>query len=126
MALVVFTAFHAGVVVALFWGLLANAIVATQVVADGTLLTMIVSTFAPSYFTTSFAKFQAVICLFRHFIWWYGIHLTGRRVRRHHNYWRSIHSTFDNQEYTPICLDEYMASTVSCTLMLPPRRDLDI
>ena len=56
MALVVFTAFHAGVVVALFWGLLANAIVATQVVADGTLVTMVVSTFATSYFTTSFAK----------------------------------------------------------------------
>ncbi|RDB18884.1 Chitin synthase export chaperone [Hypsizygus marmoreus] len=35
-ALVVLTAIHAGVVAALFWSLLANAIVATQVVEDGT------------------------------------------------------------------------------------------
>jgi hypothetical protein len=35
--LVVFTAIHLGVVAALFWTLLANAIVATQVVEDGTL-----------------------------------------------------------------------------------------
>lgn len=36
MALVVITAVHAGVITALFWGLLASAVVATQVV-DGTL-----------------------------------------------------------------------------------------
>ncbi|KAG6877154.1 hypothetical protein C0993_009912 [Termitomyces sp. T159_Od127] len=35
-ALVVLTAIHAGFVVAFFWGLLANAIVATQIVEDGT------------------------------------------------------------------------------------------
>ncbi|KAF6750664.1 chitin synthase III catalytic subunit [Ephemerocybe angulata] len=35
-ALVVLTAVHAGMVAALFWTLLANAIVATQVVEDGT------------------------------------------------------------------------------------------
>ncbi|KAF7345455.1 hypothetical protein MVEN_01563600 [Mycena venus] len=35
-ALVVLTAIHAGVVAALFWALLANALVATQVVEDGT------------------------------------------------------------------------------------------
>ncbi|KAF8056510.1 chitin synthase III catalytic subunit [Lyophyllum atratum] len=35
-ALVVITAIHAGVVAALFWALLANAVVATQVVEDGT------------------------------------------------------------------------------------------
>jgi hypothetical protein len=126
MALVVFTAFHAGAVVALFWGLLANAIVATQVVDDGTLVVMIVSMFAPSYVTTSFCKFQAVIRLLRHFIWWYGIHITGRRVRRHHNCRRSIQPTFRNQEYTPIRLDEYMASTVSRTLLPPSSRDLNI
>jgi len=37
LALTVLTALHAAVVVALFWGLLANGIVATQVVEDGTL-----------------------------------------------------------------------------------------
>lgn len=41
-ALVVLTAIHAGVVAGLFWALLANAIVATQVVEDGTLSSLIV------------------------------------------------------------------------------------
>ncbi|KAF5341052.1 hypothetical protein D9611_006152 [Ephemerocybe angulata] len=41
-ALVVLTAVHAGMVAALFWTLLANAIVATQVVEDGTLSSLIV------------------------------------------------------------------------------------
>ncbi|KAF8222239.1 hypothetical protein L208DRAFT_1413759 [Tricholoma matsutake] len=40
-ALVVITAVHAGVVAALFWGLLANAVVATQVVEDGTLSSLV-------------------------------------------------------------------------------------
>ncbi|KAL9710062.1 hypothetical protein Ac2012v2_007124 [Leucoagaricus gongylophorus] len=37
MALVVFTAIHAGLVVTLFWILIANAIVATQWIEDGTM-----------------------------------------------------------------------------------------
>jgi Chitin synthase export chaperone len=41
-SLVVLTALHAGAVAALFWSLLANAIVATQVVEDGTLSSLIV------------------------------------------------------------------------------------
>jgi len=45
--LVVLTAIHAGLVAALFWGLLANALVATQVVEDGTLSSLI-----PFYFFT--------------------------------------------------------------------------
>jgi hypothetical protein len=40
-ALVALTAVHVGAVVALFWALLANAIVATQVVEDGTLSSMV-------------------------------------------------------------------------------------
>jgi len=43
--LVVITALHAGSVVTLFWALLANALVATQVVEDGTLSSLI-----PFYF----------------------------------------------------------------------------
>jgi hypothetical protein len=45
LALVVLTAIHAGLVVALFWGLLANALVATQVVEDGTASSLIPYTF---------------------------------------------------------------------------------
>jgi hypothetical protein len=41
-ALVVLTSIHAGLVAAMFWGLLANALVATQVVEDGTLSSLIV------------------------------------------------------------------------------------
>ncbi|KAH6903772.1 chitin synthase III catalytic subunit [Coprinopsis sp. MPI-PUGE-AT-0042] len=41
LALTIITAVHAGSVVALFWGLLANGIVATQVVEDGTMSSMI-------------------------------------------------------------------------------------
>jgi len=40
--LVYVTAIHAGLVVALFWSLLANAIVATQVVEDGSMSSLIV------------------------------------------------------------------------------------
>ncbi|KIM78704.1 hypothetical protein PILCRDRAFT_582570 [Piloderma croceum F 1598] len=46
-ALVILTAIHAGLVAALFWGLVANALVATQVVEDGT-----VSSLVPFYFFT--------------------------------------------------------------------------
>jgi len=40
-ALVVLTAIHAGLVAAVFWALLANAVVATQVVEDGTLSALV-------------------------------------------------------------------------------------
>ena len=40
--LVVITALHAGTVAALFWSLLANALVATQVVEDGTMSSLAV------------------------------------------------------------------------------------
>jgi hypothetical protein len=40
--LVALTAIHAGLVATLFWTLLANAIVATQIVEDGTLSSLIV------------------------------------------------------------------------------------
>jgi Chitin synthase export chaperone len=43
-AIVVLTAIHAGVVAALFWGLVANAVVATQVVEDGTWSSLVVRT----------------------------------------------------------------------------------
>ena len=47
--LVALTAVHAGFVVALFWALLANAIVATQVVEDGTLSSLVVRTLSISH-----------------------------------------------------------------------------
>jgi hypothetical protein len=40
--LVVITAIHAGVVAALFWALLANSLIALQVVEDGTISALVV------------------------------------------------------------------------------------
>ena len=40
--LVIFTAIHAGLIAALFWGLLANALEVTQIVEDGTASSLIV------------------------------------------------------------------------------------
>jgi hypothetical protein len=51
--LVVLTAIHAGLVVALFWGLLANALVATQVVEDGTASSLIPYAFFTLAFFTA-------------------------------------------------------------------------
>jgi len=45
MSLVVFTAIHAALVVSLFWILIANAIVATQWVEDGTMASIAVRQF---------------------------------------------------------------------------------
>lgn len=42
------TAVHAAVVATLFWSLLANGLIATQIVEDGTLSSLIVSIFCPS------------------------------------------------------------------------------
>jgi hypothetical protein len=42
LPLVVVTAIHAGLVITLFWSLLANAIVATQVVEDGSMSSLVV------------------------------------------------------------------------------------
>lgn len=50
-ALVALTAIHVGLVVALFWVLLANGIVATQVVEDGTPASLVVRL---SYFCYTF------------------------------------------------------------------------
>ncbi|OAX39071.1 hypothetical protein K503DRAFT_865701 [Rhizopogon vinicolor AM-OR11-026] len=53
-ALVVLTAIHAGLVATLFWTLLANAIVATQVVEDGTLSSIIpFSIFSAAFFVAT-------------------------------------------------------------------------
>ena len=65
-ALVVFTAIHAGAVAALFWTLLGNAIIATQVVEDGTPSSLIVRYILyPYHFwltTTWFSPFTSSQC----------------------------------------------------------------
>jgi len=63
--LIVITAIHAGAVVALFWSLLANAIVATQVVEDGTLASLVVClTFAVSCTAVCLTPFSSAVLYF--------------------------------------------------------------
>jgi hypothetical protein len=73
-ALVALTAVHAGVVAALFWGLLANAVVATQVVEDGTWSSLVVCVVSCAWrgdveliFFSFF--FAAVLCFVAPDIW---------------------------------------------------------
>ncbi|KAL4252692.1 Chitin synthase export chaperone [Abortiporus biennis] len=58
-ALVVLTAIHAGIVAALFWTLVGNALVSTQIVEDGTLSSLIPFTF----FTLAFFAATTYISL---------------------------------------------------------------
>ena len=53
-ALVVLTAIHAGIIAGLFWTLLGNAIVSTQVVEDGTLSSLIVCFFPALHSSSTF------------------------------------------------------------------------
>ncbi|KAF9456381.1 chitin synthase III catalytic subunit [Collybia nuda] len=57
LPIVVLTALHAGVVAALFWALLANGVVATQVVEDGTMSSLI------PYYTFSLLIFGLAVYL---------------------------------------------------------------
>lgn len=57
LALVVLTALHAGIIVGLFWALLGNAIVSTQVVEDGTLSSLIVRLFSACFHVLCYRLF---------------------------------------------------------------------
>lgn len=57
-ALVVLTAIHAGVVVALFWVLIANAIVATQWIEDGTMTSIVVRPLQPLFLHSRLMLFR--------------------------------------------------------------------
>ncbi|KAH7881888.1 chitin synthase III catalytic subunit [Phlebopus sp. FC_14] len=68
-ALVALTAIHAGLVATLFWALLANAIVATQVVEDGTLSSIIPFSIVGLFFfvATTYISFDVALTLTRTF-----------------------------------------------------------
>lgn len=65
--LVALTAIHVGAVVALFWSLLANAIVATQIVEDGTLSSIVVRPFLSLSRLSELRFFESssIVCGFR-------------------------------------------------------------
>jgi len=77
MSLVVFTAIHAGLVVSLFWILIANAIVATQWIEDGTMASIAVRQLCGLHIILSYSHFfliAAVNCLLNPFRW-HSLHL---------------------------------------------------
>jgi hypothetical protein len=98
--LVVLTAIHAGLVAALFWSLLANALVATQVVEDGTVSSLVVS--YPFFFLGGgfrCGRMDGLTVIFVILIWlavllFHGrvlrgdaVHIAGRRVTFHQYIW---------------------------------------
>ena len=62
MSLVVFTAIHAGLVVSLFWILIANAIVATQWIEDGTMASIAVRQLCGLHIIPSYSHFSNSRC----------------------------------------------------------------
>lgn len=80
MALVVFTAIHAGLVVTLFWILIANAIVATQWIEDGTMASIAVCRLHGFYRILSYAGFPTAVVNHLHNLFrWYPLHLPWYR-----------------------------------------------
>ena len=72
--LVVLTAVHAGLVAALFWALLANAIVSLQVVDDGSPSSLVVRRNSTPSNTSSYSTSAAVFLVRHCFLMRYHIH----------------------------------------------------
>lgn len=77
-AIVVFTAIHAGLVVALFWILIANAVVATQWIEDGTMSSIVVrGIFNPQLVAIlTVVLFTATINYLSYSFRWHPVHFT--------------------------------------------------
>lgn len=132
--LTIFTSIHLGVVVALFWALLANALVATQVVEDGTMSSLVVCVIIHSPMMIHPPRIQILmICLLpsscpscsceaihnwhdsilrRHYL-----HLTRHCVRVLSNV--QVTSAIGVEEYHLVRSDVYMALLVSFNVYEP-------
>ncbi|KAG6824434.1 hypothetical protein H0H87_011718, partial [Tephrocybe sp. NHM501043] len=111
-ALVVLTALHAGFVAAFFWALLANALVATQVVEDGTWSSLVVRSFVFSCFRirdSLFFCFRTIAVL--HFFGFdlrpWNIPFTRYRARRDRRHWFICEPARLLEEHITVrCLDD--------------------
>jgi hypothetical protein len=89
-SLVVITAIHAGLVAALFWTLLANALVATQVVEDGTRSSLVVR--APTFPTrhsslmVPLPDYSADLLSHHRLFCGHHVHIPGRRSTFHQHF----------------------------------------
>lgn len=113
--LVVLTAIHAGVVVALFWALLANAIVATQVVEDGSVASLAVRLAKISIFlpiTHSPPYLLAILHLHPHLSRRRYLRLPRYRTRDHFHHRGSRKSAREPEKYSTFRGHEYLACGV--------------
>jgi len=125
LALVVLTAIHAGIIVALFWTLLGNAIVSTQIVEDGTLSSLIVRLspccIHPPHITscdvsdpqlTTLPGLAALVCLRPRFIRSYNLYLSGRGPIDNQHL-RPVQPTNRSQQHPSFRSHQYLAWRVS-------------
>ncbi|OJA13364.1 hypothetical protein AZE42_04504 [Rhizopogon vesiculosus] len=118
-ALVVLTAIHAGLVATLFWTLLANSIVATQVVEDGTLSSIIVrsasivSFHSPKHTQPADGALHiAILHILSRVLRRYNLYILGRRIQLDKRN-RKIKSTPIPQQHTIVRAHQYLAWSVS-------------
>jgi Chitin synthase export chaperone len=117
--LVVLTALHAGVIAALFWALLGNAIISTQLVEDGTLSSLIVSVHFGTqtqivdslFYCTAFTSICGRLFCSNY------VYLIRRWVNDNKYLW-SFESPSVITQHTTVCVDECLASSVSSELLL--------
>lgn len=115
-ALVILSAIHAGAVAALFWSLLVTGLVSTQIVEDGTLSSLIVSTLKLSSEAMGFNLINSSIvarrvlydCILRCDV----LHLARRRVLVHLCLWPVEPARCATQR-TAVRLDDNLAWRVS-------------
>ena len=112
-ALVIVTAIHAGLVVALFWSLLANAIVAMQVVEDNSLSSLIVC--FPLHITINSKNFCIPAFLPRcpHCFRCNPVYLSRHRPGNNTSHWRCIESPGCIAKHSLVYSHEHMAASVS-------------
>lgn len=116
-ALIAVTAVHAGAVVALFWSLLANAIVATQIVEDGTLSSLVVRGFFRPLHTAEEVishclPATAIPYLYRHYSWCRHLYLTRYSPGCHKCSRWCFKSTRVPTKHRPICANKHLAGLV--------------
>jgi hypothetical protein len=119
MALTVLTAIHAGFVAATFWSLLGNALVATQVVEDGTMSSLLVrTTVLPSLSSTDTLSPTAFQHLRHPLLRRHDVYRSRHRTRLYRRL-GSVQSATGAGQHSVVCADEYLAWRVSVLTSLP-------
>ena len=113
---------HAGVVAALFWGLVANAVVATQIVEDGTWSSLVVCPVSCAFCFFLLCLFvTAMLCWVCPYLRIGDLPVAGCRTRRDANYRRSIKPSRLPSRYQSFRNIEHVAFPVRISLLRYPR-----